>query len=392
MVVRSEYALDFESELMRENPWPIYHYYRSHDPVHWSDKYKSYFVFKYKDVRSVLLDPTFTAEHPFRATRSIFGLTIIDLEGDHHQRLKSVVKTKFSADQVRNYTPSIIEPVIERVLQSILQQPEADLIKEFALQIPIKIILSLVGFSHEDSEWFFRTLRPIIQKLDDPRASIVEAINSSDTLIERIKEKLVEQTLVEKEMIHAGCPYTSKKYIHEDELVRHILLLLVAGTETTSATIGNVLHFLFSNKQYIEQCKNDPGYIHKLIKEIVRWQPPLHTTLRFASSDVEIDGIRIPKGGAVQLVLASANRDPEYFEQPDEFNPNRKEQHLSFGTGKHACIGISLANKELEVAVRLFIEHCHRFELRNPQLPIIEGMIFRMPAAIHVRNIEELFL
>lgn len=387
MTFKTEWVLDFQSSEMQTNPWPTYQYFRNYDPIHWSERYKCYFVFKYMDVRTILLDSSFTVDHPFRATRSIFGPTVIDLEGERHKRIKSVIKPKFSTEQVNAYTADLIEPIVQQVINGIIDEPEVDLIEEFALQIPMKIILALVGFSQDDSAWFYRNFRPIIQQLDNPKSSsIVKAIESRDILVEKIRANVAKQTIADEQLIQNECPYSGHKYVNEDELVRHILLLLAAGTETTGATIGNLLHCLFTHPKYIEACKRSPDFIPKFIKETVRWQPPLHITLRFATEDVEINDVTIPKGSAVQLMLASANRDETYFEQPDDFNPFRREQHISFGIGNHACLGVSLANKELEVALRVLIDHIDKFPLQSSQVPLVEGITFRMPSSLKIKN------
>jgi cytochrome P450 len=135
-----------------------------------------------------------------------------------------------------------------------------------------------------------------------------------------------------------------------DELLTTVILLLVAGHETTMNLIGNGLFALLTNRDQWERLVADPSLIPSAVEEVLRYDGPVHITGRIATTELEVAGHVLPKGSNVVTLLAAANRDPEKFPDPDRFDVGRTDnQHLTFSHGIHYCLGAALARLEGQV-------------------------------------------
>ncbi|HEV2173437.1 MAG TPA: cytochrome P450 [Nitrospira sp.] len=187
-------------------------------------------------------------------------------------------------------------------------------------------------------------------------------------------------------MAHLVKDHAEDQLMTYKELLHMILLLLAAGTETTVAAIGNTIVCLLRHPEAIAAARKDLSLVSAIVDESIRWQPPLSTTLRFASRDVEIDGVRIQKGQPIQLCLASTNRDERHYDRADEWDPSRhQEGSLSFGAGRHGCPGFLLAHREIEIVVHALLTRFSSFEPADHEIPYIQGRIFRRPRSLILR-------
>lgn len=373
--------IDYEQEVFQENPWNIYKNLRIDSPVCWSPKNNCYYISKYQTVKQILNDKeNFTSEHPFRTTRHLFGPTLIDLDGDKHSNYRQIFSYFFKHNYVNLISEDVIKSTVTARFDEISSRTTINIVEDIGAIIPMQIILKVIGLPVRDAEFIFKTLQPIMRYLDYPKNGMTDALKSSEILRNYISNMLENSSEFPSDSIIGSILLSNESdvKITLDELVRHILLLLSAGTETTMGTISNFFVCLLNHPDILDLVQDNNEFIVPAIRETIRFEPPLHNTLRIAKSDIEIYGVKIPKKSAVQLLIASANRDEDYFERPDEWNIFRNEKNsLSFGAGPHNCLGYSLANKELEYII---LEFFQRFKVKktiNKKVPIIKGKSFR---------------
>lgn len=147
-------------------------------------------------------------------------------------------------------------------------------------------------------------------------------------------------------------------------------LLFGAGHTTTTNLIGNCLYMLTQRPDDLARMREDEAFIEPFIEEVLRTRPSFHRILRITTREVELHGETIPAGSIVRLLLASANRDPEYFPDGEEFDPDRKARmHSSFGQGIHSCLGSWLARLEARTALRIISRRAARIELDPDTAP-----------------------
>jgi cytochrome P450 len=374
--------LDLESRAFRADPWPTYAWFREHDPIHWSPRYRSFFLFRYEHIRRSLETENCLVSHPFRATRQALGASLLDLDGDDHRRLRAILSPRFKARATEAFATTAVASVVEASLDRMERSTEVELVRDLAFDVPLRVTLRLLGAPEGDTQRLCAELRPIVDYIDDPRASLAAADAARESL-DGYCRNLLRTTLPEADTV-AGDLVRALDLgrIDEDEAARLLVMLLAAATETTAAAIANLFACVLARAGLVERVAEDAEFARAVVTETLRWEPPLHSTLRVAGVRFELAGIELQEGTPVQLMLASGNRDPLIYENPDEWKPGRDFPRplLSFGAGSHHCMGFGLAHAELVLLLRRF---CQRFpECRLLHEVATSGRTFRRPAEL----------
>jgi cytochrome P450 len=170
------------------------------------------------------------------------------------------------------------------------------------------------------------------------------------------------------------------------EIANFALLLLLAGNETTTNLLGNVLLALLSHPDELARVRRDPSRIPALVEETLRYDSPIQFLYRQATQDVELAGVAIPAGSLVIPLLGSANRDDAQFPDGDRFDVSRNTQgHVAFGLGIHFCLGASLARLEARVALEELLARFEGFERRESRVQYVDSYIVRGPKRLPLR-------
>jgi cytochrome P450 len=163
----------------------------------------------------------------------------------------------------------------------------------------------------------------------------------------------------------------SEEVLSEAELVAFVVLLLLAGNETTTNLIGNGMLALMRNPEQLERLRCEPELIRPAIEEMLRYDGPVQATMRYIRQDVEIAGAQVPAGTLIFVLLAAANRDPAAFAEPEAFDIARApNEHLAFGEGIHFCIGAPLARMEGAIAIGSLLARYPKLRESAPQAPL----------------------
>jgi cytochrome P450 len=166
--------------------------------------------------------------------------------------------------------------------------------------------------------------------------------------------------------------------LDELDVVNFVVLLLVAGNETTTNLIGNAVHALLEHPEQLARVASDPSLVPSLIEETLRYDAPIQLLFRTASCDTELAGKRIPKGSVVVPLLGSANRDERVFDAPERFDVSRDAKgHLAFGLGVHFCLGSALARLEARVALEALVPLLAECEPGQIDSPFVDSFLVR---------------
>jgi cytochrome P450 len=173
--------------------------------------------------------------------------------------------------------------------------------------------------------------------------------------------------------------------LSQEEAIANCLVILFGGIETTESAILNAVWALLTHPEEAARAAREPGMLTGAIEESLRWEAAVQSCTRHASRQAEIAGVTIEKGETVQCMIGAANRDGEYFEEPDRFDPRRgnASQHLTFGYGRHSCLGAALARLNLGIAVGALFAQRPRMEMLEGSLAP-RGYEFRKPGALWV--------
>ncbi|KOT39087.1 cytochrome P450 [Streptomyces caelestis] len=330
-------------------------------------------VTRHEDVRAVLTHPKISANpdnEGFPNVGETMGVPkqdqipgwFVGLDSPEHDRFRKVLIPEFTVRRVRELRPAIERTVDERIDAMLAAGDRADLIGDFALPVPSLVISSLLGVPPADRDFFesrTRTLVAIRTSTDEERATATRELLRYINRLIAIKEKWPGDDLISR-LLATG-------QLTSVELSGVLLLLLIAGHETTANNIGLGVVTLLANPQWI-------GH-ERLVEELLR----LHSVadmvaLRVAVDDVEIAGRLIRKGEGIVPLLAAANHDTEVFGCPHAFDPERSERrHVAFGYGVHQCLGQNLVRVEMEIAYRKLFERIPTLELDVPP----DGLAFK---------------
>ena len=360
--LESGVVFDLTSEEVLANPYPTYRRLRERDPVHRMRLVDAWVLTRYDDVQAVLQDHRrFSNQEAGAGDREYTkDRSMLDLDPPDHTRLRSLVSKAFTPRSVAALGPRI-EKIVEELLDEVEGKDRIDLIDSFAFPLPIIVIAEMLGVPAEDLDRFkdwsndiVLSLEPILtrEQRDRFRRSEEELYEYFEGIIAKRRrdpqDDLVSALIAAEE---------EGDRLSHGELLATLLLLLVAGNETTRNLIGNGMLALLRNPGELQRLREQPDLLEPAIDELLRYDSPVQLDGRTALEDVEIGGKLIRAGQQVVSVVGGANRDPAAFSEPDRLDIGRKEKsHISFGRGIHYCLGASLATLEGRIAFEGLLE------------------------------------
>ncbi|MEV5650409.1 cytochrome P450 [Nocardia sp. NPDC052254] len=298
--------------------------------------------------------------------------SMLVIDPPDHTRMRKPVASAFTPRAIRRLRDRV-ESVTSELLDALPPRGAADLVSDFAAQVPIAIISEMLGFPDSDRKHFLAWGDAVSPMLDigiswpTTRAAskaIVEMDRYLDAHIARLRREPGEDIL--SGLVASGD-------LDDRELKASATLLMGAGFETTVNLISNGVVQLVNHREQLHRLRDDPELWPNAIEEVLRFDSPVQNTGRIAGHDTELAGVRIRKGNTVVLSLAGANRDPDVFTDPHRFDVTRAnaKEHLTFSSGIHVCLGASLARMEGTHALRALFE-------RFPDL-VLAGIPRRRP-------------
>ncbi|GGO92072.1 cytochrome P450 family protein [Wenjunlia tyrosinilytica] len=276
-------------------------------------------------------------------------LVMINRDPPDHTRMRKLVVQAFNARAVDNLRPRL-ERLAESLFDGMSTEDEVELVERFAFPFPVGVICELLGIPHEDSNHFGGLVTQLVGA-----GKPEDALSAIRQLKDFMAAKLEEKRAAPGDDVLSGLVEAADEHnlLSEDELPAHALQLLTAGHETSIYLISGGMFRLLQHPDQLAALKKDPGLLAGAIDELLRFDPPpIPGVFRYATEDVEVDGVTVPKGSLVILCLASANRDSTKFEDPDRLDILRRQNpHLAFGNGIHYCLGARLARLEGTIAL-----------------------------------------
>lgn len=362
-------ALD---ESFRADPYPILKRLRDHAPAYLDPAPRRVFITRHDDVKTLLHDKDIFMD-PRKANPGTFSREVIAgsagfadppdmlfLDDPDHQRLRSLVSGSFRPKRVESWRASIRE-VANSVLDGI-QESEFELISRFAGPVPVVVIARMLGIDEQHYQQFKGWSDLVVLTGFNP-APTTEQTQRAQEARSALDDFFFQQ--IEYRISHPGDDLISDMIRSEqegetlthDEIVKQCRLLLVAGNVTTTDLIGNTVKALLDHPEQMKKLRENPSLIVNTIEEALRFDSPVINTSRIADRDMSVSSCPVQKGESLHLSLAAANRDPEFFANPDTFDIEREGlQHVAFGGGRHLCLGAHLARIEAQEAISALLE------------------------------------
>jgi cytochrome P450 family 142 subfamily A polypeptide 1 len=305
---------------------------------------------------------------------------------------------------------AVFEQITSRAIDAVAASGECDFVTDIAVPLPLQLIASMIGIREEDWGRFHHWSDAMIAAdgnehdrdiLIRASAAFVEYANYVGEIIEDrrrhpqddlvsilagAKDEGLLRRFDEREASRRYFEHRSDEEIElaNDELIKLLVILLVAGNETTRNGISGGMQLLIENPGERDKLVRDPGLIPRAVEEMLRLVSPVRSFARTVVEDTDLRGRRLEKGQQVLLLYGSANRDEDFFEDPDDFRPERNPHHVAFGIGSHFCLGANLARMEMNVAFRELLQ-------RIPDMEYTQGGPTFSPSAL-VRSCTHMFV
>ena len=371
---------DWTSQEFLADPYPYYQSLRESDPVHFDPARGNWLLTRYHDVASALHDDT-----RFSAEQGIANTMLVS-DPPAHTRLRTLVSKAFTARRVQELAPRI-QALVDGLLDAVAKEGEMEVISDFAYPLPITVIAELLGVDPERRDFFRRASSRIAVALGPPGdpAVAMAAVDGRGELVQYFEELIGKRKAEPKDDLVTALIQAEDRgdLLSHGELLAMLLLLLVGGHETTVNLIGNGLLALLRNRDQLELLRDEEGIEKRAVEELLRYDSPVQYTGRVASEDVDVDGRLVRAGQGVRMILASANRDREVFNDPDRLDLRRDPcPHVAFGSGTHFCLGAQLARLEAQIALSTLVR-------RFPKLRLAGGVLRWRPAPV-LRGLEAL--
>ncbi|GAA1407526.1 cytochrome P450 [Catellatospora coxensis] len=387
----------------RANPWPLYEKLRSR-PV-WQEADGTFVVGTFREIYSLLHDPRISSDPanllpeyadkagPLAQAGSSLPPSFIRTDPPRHDTLRRIAMRQFGPphrpDRIEKLTP-LLEDVVTKLIDGLADRQQCDLVDDFAYPFPVAAITGLLGVPPEDEPRFSQWVGPIV---DSTGKDSPELTQRRTDAFQQLGMYMFQ--LAQSKRDNPGDDMLSG-FVTDDgpdgrleggDLFSALILLLIAGHETTVNLIANGWLTLQRHPEVLQRLRTEPDLAIRMVEELLRYEGSVHfLPNRTAVADIEIGDTTIRKGHPIVLVLASGNRDTGCIPHADRFDPDRPDNvHLGFGNGIHYCFGAPLARLEAQLALTQLAKR-----LQNPRLvedpppyrpsPVLRGPI-HLPVA-----------
>jgi cytochrome P450 len=393
------FSFDPLDEATRRDPFPTYQRARREAPVYAHPGLPVTSVFRYDDVQAILRDARTWSSAGLRRMQPAYDEAeappmMMLQDGAEHARLRSLVNQGFTPRIVARLEPRVRE-IARELVEAALGASRIDLVAALATPLPVRVIAELIGVPPEDEVRF--------KAWSDALAANVGGgfVGASSPAQSQAMFEIGRE-------LHAYFKPLAERRRHEPrddllsglvaaelegsrltfpELLQMLVLLLVAGNETTTTLIGNAALDLLLRPALLARARRDRALLAGFVEEVLRFSSPIQMDARAASTEVELHGHRFAPGDIVLAWLGAANRDEDHFTRPEEFDPERREnRHLAFGFGSHFCLGSNLARLETRVALEVLLERTRELDPDwSGPLPLHPSFVFRSYTSVPVR-------
>ena len=346
-----------------EDPYPMYSWLRSNAPVYRNEERDFWALSRHADVVEafrnsdtylnrcgVSIDPSAWGEDAWRT------MSFLARDEPIHGRMRGLVSRAFTPRRVSDLEPRIRQ-LARAYIDELRNLKSFDFIGDFAGRLPMDVISELVGVPHEDRAELRRLSDLLLHReestTDVPAATIDAAITLASYYAAMVKARRRSRTndmtsaLIDAEI--------DGDRLSDDEIIGFLFLMIVAGNETTTKLLGNAWYWAWRFPSELAKVLDEPARVPAWVEETLRFDASTQLIARLVGTDIQLHGVTILAGDRALLLIGSANRDERVFTRPDVYDldrdPSELQQLVSFGFGRHFCLGASLARLEAQVCL-----------------------------------------
>ncbi len=379
---------------VHEDPYPFYARLRDEAPLYRNDELGFWALSRHADVSAAFRDhATFSNSHGVSLEPSAWGpqahrtMSFLALDPPRHTRMRALVSKGFTPRRVKEMADGI-RALARRHLEPALDKREFDFVADFAGLLPMDVISEMMGVPEADRAEVRRLADLVVHReegLNDvPPAGMEAALTLvgyyQDMVAERRRRPSGDLTsaLLDAEI--------DGDRLDDTEIIAFLFLMVVAGNETTTKLLANALYWGSLNPEQAAKPFGDPARVDDWVEETLRYDTSSQMLARLVARDVELHGRRVPAGDRMLLLVGSANRDPRVFPDADVYDLDRDTSRLvSFGGGRHFCLGANLARLEARIALGELVRRVASYEVDHERAERVHSVNVRGFAALPVR-------
>jgi cytochrome P450 len=401
ILTRQPMALDPYDYGFQEDPYPVYAWLREHEPLHHNPQLDLWALSRHEDIGDALRsEGTYSNSYGVAIEKSAWGpdahrvMSILGMDPPRQKRLRSLVSRGFTPRRVHDLLPRIQE-LTDRYLGECLELARDgqafDWITDFAGKLPMDVISELMGVPEEDRAEVRRQADVVVHREDGVYDVPAPAMDASLQLVgyyqamvdQRRKQPADDLTsaLIEAEV--------DGDRLADEDVIAFLFLMVVAGNETTTKLLGHAVFHLTHHPDQLAKVLGDEQLVVPWVEETLRFDTSSQLLARYLLRDVELHGRVAPVGSKLLLCLGSANRDESVFGRPDEFDvfrdPDELARILSFGGGRHFCLGANLARLEARTALTALVQRVREVEVDHDRCVRVHSLNVRGFASVPMR-------
>ncbi len=357
---------------IHEDPYPTYARLRAEAPVYRNEEFDFWALSRHADVlgafrdvdrysnrNGVSLDPSAFGPHAHKT------MSFLAMDPPRHTRMRSLVGKGFSPRRVAEMEPNIRRLAREHLGRA-LELGTFDMIADFAGLLPMDVVSELVGVPEVDRAELRRLSDLVLHRDEGFNDVPQEGMEAALTLVEYYAAMVADRRRRPTDDLTSALleAEVDGERLTDDDVVAFLFLMVVAGNETTTKLLGNAWYWAWRNPDQRAKPFGDETRVPAWVEETLRYDASTQMIVRTTRSDIELHGATIPAGSRALLLIGSANRDGDVFEAPDRFDLDRDHSTiLSFGSGRHFCMGAALARMEGRVALEELVRAVADYEI-----------------------------
>jgi cytochrome P450 len=357
---------------IHDDPYPTYARLRSEAPVYRNAEKDFWALSRHDDVAAAFRDSaTFSSSHGVTLDPAACGphahrtMSFLAMDPPRHTRMRALVSRGFTPRRVAEMEDHIRAIASEHLLDA-LESPQLDLIGDLAGRLPMDVISELIGVPASDRAELRRLADLVVHREEGVEDVPPTGVDAALSLVGYYADMIAERRSRPTDDLTTALLGTEVDgdRLSDDEIVGFLFLMVVAGNETTTKLLGNAWYWAWRNPAEKAKVIADPTRVPEWVEETLRFDTSSQMLARITTTEVELHGRVIPDAARVLLLVGSANRDPEVFPEPDRFLVGRDTTDLlSFGVGRHFCMGASLARLEARVCLEELLARVADWEI-----------------------------
>jgi cytochrome P450 len=354
------------------------------DPAAWGPLPR-FVTVTFDAAHQVLGHPDMSSSVYYERVSPVFGHSMVEMDEPEHGEYRSLIAQAFTRKAMQEWE-ELARPLVAGHIDAFIGRGRAELVRELTFPFPIEMIGGMLGLPGDDLPQYHRWAVELIAIGTDPTLGFV----ASQKLAEYFRGLIAKRRVDPRADLISVLVQAHKDGLElsDDEIIAFLRLILPAGAETTTRSLGNLILGLLSHPDQLDALRDDRSLMPQAIEEGLRWETSLVSVGRTPMADARVCDAHLPAGSSVTVSLGAANHDETRWDRPEQFDIFRERKpHVAFGLGPHTCIGMHLARMETHVALTALLDRLPDLRLDPDAVtaPVIRGGGLRSPTHLPVR-------